>query len=261
MSGITFCAYSTSSVFRHILAAIWKVLSLKPESALWLVPCRNEDKTQTRVMGLRWHKPDLPNVVLRGQCKEGVSSQGSGSPVNPVIEYNRKRVSLAAGNWVVLFQIPKLENSQVYRQENVNLDSRKLGQKGLTWPKSEEDSPSTGQPVAVSPEMENMKFSNYPYVEKIFQCVQKKMGRTSINSTFLVDSYKKQYIGMTNVHDIVDEGSHPPWARFLGEFGNLQEYKIREHRDKFKITQKVDEETFWRNSECEDTGISITLMD
>ena len=83
--------------------------SLKPESALWLVPCRNEDKTQTRVMGLRWQKPDLPNVVLRGQCKEGVSSQGSGSPVNPVIEYNRKRVSLAAGNWVVLSHIPKLE--------------------------------------------------------------------------------------------------------------------------------------------------------
>ena len=66
-------------------------------------------------------------------------------------------------------------SSQVYRQEMVNLAARRLGQKGLTWPKSEEDSPSTGQPVAVSPEMENMKFSNYPYVEKIFQCVQKKL--------------------------------------------------------------------------------------
>ena len=30
--------------------------------------------------------------------------------------------------------------------------------------------------------MENMRFSNYPYVEKIFQCIQKKLGRTSINA-------------------------------------------------------------------------------
>ena len=34
------------------------------------------------------------NLVLQGQCKEGVSSQGSGSPVNPGNEHNRKRVSL-----------------------------------------------------------------------------------------------------------------------------------------------------------------------
>ena len=44
-------------------------------------------------------KPDArpTNLVLYGQCKEGVSSQGSGSLVNPWNEYNRKRVSLAAG--------------------------------------------------------------------------------------------------------------------------------------------------------------------
>ena len=46
MGGITFCVCSTTWVFRHILAAIWKVFSLKPVNALWLVPCRNEDKTQ-----------------------------------------------------------------------------------------------------------------------------------------------------------------------------------------------------------------------
>ena len=66
-----------------------------------------------------------------------------------------------------------------------------------------------------------------------------------MNSVFSVDrSLFKQYIGMVKVHDIIDEGSHPPWARFHGEFGNLQEYKIREHRDKFNITQKVDKGTF-----------------
>ena len=46
--------------FRHVLVAIWKVFSLKSESALWLVPCRNEDKTQPRVMGLQRQKPELP---------------------------------------------------------------------------------------------------------------------------------------------------------------------------------------------------------
>ena len=48
--------------------------------------------------------------------------------------------------------------------------------------------------MAVSPEVENMKFSNYPYVEKIFQCIQKKMGRTSMNAAFLVDSYKNHVL-------------------------------------------------------------------
>ena len=65
----------------------------------------------------------------------------------------------------------------MYRQERVNQAARKLGQKDLTRPKSEEDSPSTGLPDAVSPGVENVRFSNYPYAEKIFQSIQKKLGR------------------------------------------------------------------------------------
>ena len=38
------------------------------------------------------------NLVMHGQCKESVSSQGSGSPVNPANEYNRTRISLSMGN-------------------------------------------------------------------------------------------------------------------------------------------------------------------
>ena len=38
------------------------------------------------------------NLVM--QCKEGVSSQGSGSLVNPVNECNRTRISLAIRNCV-----------------------------------------------------------------------------------------------------------------------------------------------------------------
>ena len=142
------------------------------------------------------------NLVLQGQCKEGVSSQGPGSPVNPGNEHNRKRVSLATGNRGGSCSNAEVGSSQVYLQEMVNLSARKLGQKDSTRPKSEEDSLSTGQPEAVSPEMENMKLSNYPYVEKICQYVPKKLGRTSMNYTFSVDSSKKQHhIGMVNVHD------------------------------------------------------------
>ena len=86
-----------------------------------------------------------------------------------------KRVSLDAGNRSSSSSNAEVGSSQVYRQEMVNLAARRLGQKDLTRPKSEEDSHSTGQPVAVSPEMENVKFSSYPYVEKIFQCIQNKL--------------------------------------------------------------------------------------
>ena len=33
--------------------------------------------------------------------------------------------------------------------------------------------------------------------------------------------FQEPRIDVVNVHDIVGEGSHQPWARFLGEFGNL----------------------------------------
>ena len=91
---------------------------------------RGQDTTSSDGSPMAKARPT--NVVLRGQCKEGVSSQGSGYPVNPVIEYNRKRVSPAAGNWRSSGSNFEVESFQVHRQENVNLDSRKLGQKGLT---------------------------------------------------------------------------------------------------------------------------------
>ena len=69
------------------------------------------------------------SLVVQGQCKEGVSSQRSGSPVNPVNDNNRKRVRLAAGNRGSSSSNAEVGSSQVYRQEMVNLDARKFGQK------------------------------------------------------------------------------------------------------------------------------------
>ena len=108
----------------------------------------------------------------------------------------------------------------------VTLATRKLGQKDLTRPKSEEDSPSTAQPVAVSPEKENMKFSNYPHVEKIFQCIQKKLGKTSINASFFVDSYKNSVLTWRMFMTSSMKAAIHLWARFLGECGHLEEHTI-----------------------------------
>ena len=115
------------------------------------------------------------NLVMHAQCKGDVSPQRSGSPVNPVNDNNRKRAGLATGNWGSSGSNFEVESSQVYRQEKLNLAPRKFGQKDLNRPKSEEDSPSTGQPEAVSPEMENMRFSDHHYMEKKFQCIQNKL--------------------------------------------------------------------------------------
>ena len=135
----------------------------------------------------------LTSLVLQGQCKEGASSQGSGYPVNPWNEYNRTRVSLAAGNRCSSRSNAEVGSSKVCRQEVVNLAARRLRQKDLTRPISEEDSPSTGQPEAVSPEMKTWS-SPITHTLRRYQCIQKKLGRTSINASFLLDSYKNNVL-------------------------------------------------------------------
>ena len=127
---------------------------------------RGQDTTSSGGSPMAKARP--ANLVSQGQCKEDVSSQGSGSPVNPGNEYNRKRGSLATGNRGSSSSIAEVGSSQVYRQEMVNLAARKLGQKDLTRPKSEEDSPSTGHPVTASPEMEDMQFSNTHTLRRYF---------------------------------------------------------------------------------------------
>ena len=153
----------------------------------------------------------------------------SGSPDNPgKNEHNRKRVSLAARNWEVPARMPKLEVPKCVD----SLCARRLGQKDLTRPKSEEDSLSTRQPAAVSPKKkENMIFSNYPFVERRFFDAYRRNGEELQQMLLSQWILARKRIDMENVHDIVDEVNHPPWARFLVEFGKPQEYKIREHRE------------------------------
>ena len=65
----------------------------------------------TRVMA----KARPSNLVMHGQYKESVSSQGSGSPVDTGSEYNRTRISLALGNCGGSSSEAEVGSSQVYR--------------------------------------------------------------------------------------------------------------------------------------------------
>ena len=98
---------------------------------------------------------------------------------------------------------------------------------------------------------------------KIFQCIQKKLGRSAISATFSVESFTNKCIGMVNVHDIVYESRHSTGARFLKQFGNLQEHKIpKTSRLCSTIIQKLKKKSilkkFWM---WETLDYSITLMD
>ena len=108
MSGITFCVYSTSCFYRHILVAVWKVLSLKPESALWLVPCRNEDRHNLECWVSDGESPTYQSCVARpvqrGRLitRIGISSQSGEWTQQEKIWPSRRKP-------VVLAQMPKLE--------------------------------------------------------------------------------------------------------------------------------------------------------
>ena len=124
MSGITFYVYSTSCVFRHSGIHLKDSFSQTRERfVIGAMSKRGQDTTSSDGSPMAKARPT--SLVLQGQCKEGASSQGRGSPVNPVNEYNRKRVSRAAGNPCSSSSNAEVGSSQVYRQEMVNLAARK----------------------------------------------------------------------------------------------------------------------------------------
>ena len=58
-----------------------------------------------------------------------------------------------------------------------------------------------------------------------------EIGKNCFKCYILSGILQNQCIVRENVHDIVDESHHPSSAGFPNEFGNLQEHKIREHRE------------------------------
>ena len=88
---------------------------------------RGQDTTSSDGSPVTKARPS--NLVMQGRCKEDVSPQRSGSLVNPENDDDRKRVGLASGNRGHSSSNFEVESSQVYRQEEVNLAARKLGQR------------------------------------------------------------------------------------------------------------------------------------
>ena len=127
----------------------------------------------------------------------------------------------------------------MHRQENVNLAARKLGQKDFTRPKSEEDSSSTGKPDAVSPEMENMKFSDDQYVEKICQCIKKKLGRILINATFSVDSFKNNVLAWRKFMTSSMKAAIHLGPDFLENSEIYKNTRVENIKNVFNISQKL----------------------
>ena len=182
--------------FGHILAqAISKVLSLKSESALWLVPFRNEDKTLTRVMA----KARPSNLAMHGQYKESVSSQGSGSPVNTGNEYNRTRISLAIGNCGSSSSNAEVGSSQVYRHPSLRETWTDRLNPTKEW-RGRCQHRATCSSITRNGEHDILQISI----------------RVKSSNNFYARSgfVQEQRIGVGIVHDIVDEGSQPPWAKF-----------------------------------------------
>ena len=83
------------------------------------------------------------------------------------------------------------------------------------------------------------------------------------NRCYILDGIlQNQCIDMVNVHGIIDESRHSSWAGFLKELGNLQEHKIREHRECLQSTSlTIKKEHSEENSECEKPGLFVTIMD
>ena len=199
------------------------------------------------------------NLVMRSQYKGETSSSSLGSRVNLENDDERKRIGQAPGNWEQGNSKSEVENSQVSRQEKILQATRKLRQKDQTQIKSGENPPGTRKLAACSPEFRNMDCTNYRHLEKFFPNLEVANVCTQCN--IFNGLLQEHRVGMENVHDIVDDGSHPRWSGFLDEFRNLQEHNIREYLECIQHYSKVDEGTFSRNSECGMLGIFITIMD
>ena len=202
MGGVTFCVYSTSCVLRHILAAIEKFFLSNQRAPCDIGAMSRRGQDTTSSDGSPMAKARPTNLVLQGQCKEGVSSQGSGSPVNRVNEYNRKELAQPRETGVVLAHMPKLEVPKCI-DKRWSSYARRLGHNDLTRPKSEEDSPSTGQTCSSITRNGKHGILQSPTHREDISMHTEETGKNFNKCYILIGFLQEQRIGMVNVHDIV----------------------------------------------------------
>ena len=200
------------------------------------------------------------DLVMHSQCKEEISSQSSGSLVNPGNDDERRTVGLASGNCGSFDSNFEVECSQVSRQEKVILASRKLGRR--TKPKQKVRRTSLAQGNLMH---HYQMFWRHAILESSihgkFQCMQKKLGRSALDATVSKESYKTRVLVWWTFMASSMKATIHLGPGFLDELGNLQESEIREHWEYVQHYSKIDKRTFRRNSKCERPGTFITIMD
>ena len=75
-------------------------------------------------------------------------------------------------------------------------------------------------------EFQIMKYTNHHYMTKVFPFLP-KVGNYSRLLNIFDGIFEDKCADMGNVHVFVNESSHSSWTELFGEFGDLQEHKLR----------------------------------
>ena len=119
-----------------------------------------------------------------------------------------------------------IEYSQVRRQENT--------QNADPWQQEdrEESLSSTStrklvREVNTKKEFHDMRISNYQYLTKVFQSLQKKLGVTACRSTFAMEAIKTNVLIWRLFMSSSMKSSHSSSAKLYREFGSLRKHELR----------------------------------
>ena len=186
--------------------------------------------------------------------------QDFGYPVNPgnVVEGQGSQTSTR--KLVGTTHNPEVECSQLRRQENAqNSDSWKQGDQ-------EESSNSACSRTlvrAATPrtEFQNMKFTDNPYMTKVFHFLQKKFGITGGYSSLSMKHWRQKCVNMEIAHVYVTESTHSSWTELFGEPGVLQEHELSGNSELVQYHAEIDIVAFWRDSECTYDSQLFSVLD
>ena len=239
----SFSICSTSWISRCPLAAISAIFFLNRSESR--VPCQREVKKRLPVNLHRWRNQNQWFQRRRGPSTWCYAAHGARVKILRRIWDIRSIRSLSMKDEVIILaqgdqygptQNLDVERSQVRRQENVhNSDSWKQGDQ-------EESSNCTGTRRFVragtpTTEFQNMKYTNHPYMTKVFRLLQKNEIFCRILFIFM-GSNKGKCVDMENVHVFVNESSHSSWTKLFGEPGGLQEHELRGNSELISISHR-----------------------
>ena len=206
MDGITSCVCSMSWVSRCILVVISKVFVSQVTESIVIGAMSKRGQNTTSNDGSPTAKARPVHLVMYSPWNKETFSRRMGSLVNPGSEDGIRRVGLALGNRLMLYNwTSEVGNHHVSRKEKVVLASTELGQIDQTQTKSEEkilqhsQSSGTWNTQAINTWVRSFKFWR-----RSWECLQ-----STQHSQW---TQKNQCIDMEVVSGFVDESRHPPWV-------------------------------------------------